>query len=638
MSKELLALANRPGGLHGLRIGLALSGGGFRATLFHLGVVRFLSDIGLLGNVTDVCAVSGGSILAAHLGSRWANYLPGEASFDGIARDLIELIENGVREKVVHRLPLYYVLSWLPRCGRFNATWVLRGQYESLYKRVGLVAISQSTVRIHLLATNLTIPGAAFCFSANGCEHHPSDGRAHFGPGSFKLARAVAASSAFPGLFPPLEVRHNEVGANQLEFGCARAFLTDGGVFDNLAVRALRELHNRRPFDLRIISDAGAMLDAKFETNYLRAWNYVPRIVDIMGERVCALEREEAPPDECHLSIHTLTSPSCVHTAIQQLLGGVRTDLDAFPNIVARSLVCHGYAVAKKQVLSKLADIGAAVVAAHGAGPPADGASAPWWVALQNLVAEVTPWEPYSPAPSTGSIAGDVAIVDEARQRRLKLVDFTNDIPALVVYILVLVLLIVGMWFVVPSVWSGVSHRIRDAVLHPNRGEYPKDKIINLSAEIANLSKEIYPNSDPKDPGSIERAGRAVGWQLLAQQLATHAAQAPERRKVYVVKQDIPFRGNYQQFFGQFRYKVEGVNPKIIDGIVFLRREIADGTDTPNYRQLSFRRDDEGKIVDNLINIDDPNDGESLWMLILVEGNQLPSAGAGLKGFLVQRY
>jgi hypothetical protein len=30
------------------KLGLALSGGGFRATLFHLGVVRFLRDVGAL--------------------------------------------------------------------------------------------------------------------------------------------------------------------------------------------------------------------------------------------------------------------------------------------------------------------------------------------------------------------------------------------------------------------------------------------------------------------------------------------------------------------------------------------------------------------------------------------------------------
>ena len=53
-------------GLTGMpRLGLALSGGGLRATLFHLGVVRFLRDAGLLRDITHIVSVSGGSILGA---------------------------------------------------------------------------------------------------------------------------------------------------------------------------------------------------------------------------------------------------------------------------------------------------------------------------------------------------------------------------------------------------------------------------------------------------------------------------------------------------------------------------------------------------------------------------------------------
>ena len=48
-------------------IGLCLSGGGYRAALFHLGAVRRLNELGVLSKVTTVSAVSGGSILAAHL-------------------------------------------------------------------------------------------------------------------------------------------------------------------------------------------------------------------------------------------------------------------------------------------------------------------------------------------------------------------------------------------------------------------------------------------------------------------------------------------------------------------------------------------------------------------------------------------
>ena len=49
------------------KFGLALSGGGFRASLYHLGVVRFLRDAGILPRITHITSVSGGSVFAAHL-------------------------------------------------------------------------------------------------------------------------------------------------------------------------------------------------------------------------------------------------------------------------------------------------------------------------------------------------------------------------------------------------------------------------------------------------------------------------------------------------------------------------------------------------------------------------------------------
>jgi NTE family protein len=46
---------------------LCLSGGGFRAALFHLGAVRRLHEVGTLDTVTTIASVSGGSQLSAHL-------------------------------------------------------------------------------------------------------------------------------------------------------------------------------------------------------------------------------------------------------------------------------------------------------------------------------------------------------------------------------------------------------------------------------------------------------------------------------------------------------------------------------------------------------------------------------------------
>lgn len=53
------------------RIGLALSGGGFRAAAFHLGVMRKLSAMNLLDRVDVFFCVSGGSIVGGFVACNW---------------------------------------------------------------------------------------------------------------------------------------------------------------------------------------------------------------------------------------------------------------------------------------------------------------------------------------------------------------------------------------------------------------------------------------------------------------------------------------------------------------------------------------------------------------------------------------
>src|SRR5436305_10349147 len=72
-------------------IGLSLSGGGFRATLFHLGAIRRLNEFGILPKLTTVSSVSGGSILNGFLASRLAAPLA-----NGIA-DYQNSVSNPVR-------------------------------------------------------------------------------------------------------------------------------------------------------------------------------------------------------------------------------------------------------------------------------------------------------------------------------------------------------------------------------------------------------------------------------------------------------------------------------------------------------------------------------------------------------------
>jgi len=45
-----------------MKIGLALSGGGVRALVFHLGVLKRLAQENLLEEITQISSVSGGSL------------------------------------------------------------------------------------------------------------------------------------------------------------------------------------------------------------------------------------------------------------------------------------------------------------------------------------------------------------------------------------------------------------------------------------------------------------------------------------------------------------------------------------------------------------------------------------------------
>src|SRR4029079_15075395 len=103
-----------------MRIGLALSGGGFRATLYHLGLVRFLRDAGILPSVTHITAVSGGSIIAAHLCLNWSRYNGSPSEFDAAAAELLSFVRLDVRNRIVRRYPLGLALQLPSRLAGFS--------------------------------------------------------------------------------------------------------------------------------------------------------------------------------------------------------------------------------------------------------------------------------------------------------------------------------------------------------------------------------------------------------------------------------------------------------------------------------------------------------------------------------------
>src|SRR5260221_3512756 len=92
--RSALTPAERSGRSEG--IGLCLSGGGYRAMLFHAGSLWRLNEAGVLGHIQRVSSVSGGSIIAARLCLCWQSlaFACGRAAPDRFQSQVIQPIRN----------------------------------------------------------------------------------------------------------------------------------------------------------------------------------------------------------------------------------------------------------------------------------------------------------------------------------------------------------------------------------------------------------------------------------------------------------------------------------------------------------------------------------------------------------------
>lgn len=258
----------------GCRIGLALSGGGFRAAAFHLGMLRKLHQLQLLQGIDLLSCVSGGSIAGATLAANWS------AGLD-VALDRLDIY---LRTKSI---AVGSVIGGIldPFESRLDK---LAESYErDLFGQKTLSAL-QSGPRIYLNATNLATGNMFFFVAGGGAAEAPEMGEHELGtvqaPG-FALSRAVAASSAFPPVFGPLRLDADIYPPGQ-QVGYVT--LTDGGVYDNLGVNP-GLLIDRNKLDYLITSDGGKPFTNTGEPTESGA-AVLKAALDIMMEQVRGLQ------------------------------------------------------------------------------------------------------------------------------------------------------------------------------------------------------------------------------------------------------------------------------------------------------------------------------------------------------------
>lgn len=257
-------------------IALCLSGGGFRAALFHAGAIRRLNELGVLSRVRTISSVSGGSIASGLLATVWTRL---ERVGDRFT-NLETLFEQPLRAfcgSNIRNGPLLWgrlnPRNW-PRLlsSAFSATDLLAVEYRRLLGSVRLSALPD-TPRFVFCAANLQT-GVSFELSARSIGDYALG---YAEPGPLTLAEAVAASSSFPFAFPPL-VRTMDVDAfsggdpKAVAAGFRpgpRVALTDGGVYDNMGLEPAWKTHATV-----LVSDGGTPFEIQART---RTW-LVPRL------------------------------------------------------------------------------------------------------------------------------------------------------------------------------------------------------------------------------------------------------------------------------------------------------------------------------------------------------------------------
>ncbi|MCH8247937.1 MAG: patatin-like phospholipase family protein, partial [Bacteroidetes bacterium] len=312
--------------------------------------------------VSHVFSVSGGSILAAHMAQHWDQYKSNDPIvFRRASNELVQFGLRDVRGRILRRWPLLGPFG-------LGRTTLLQHEYDRLFGGASLGTLTKGP-KFHFLCTSLT-RGSLCSFDRQSFSVVPADSDApveKYPADSVPLALAIAASSAFPPLFPPVKIARLP-GVPARDFR-GPEYLTDGGVYDNLGLSSVHRFLDAEEIDdlaLIIASDASALFD---EQPNRKRWHILARTArstNILMERLAVIDRE-AWPLRSSTNVITLSIKRAVGAfesvpgyryqpqdpTVQRLLKTVRTDLDLFNKELIRSLVMHGHEVAAEFFLGR---------------------------------------------------------------------------------------------------------------------------------------------------------------------------------------------------------------------------------------------------------------------------------------------
>ena len=264
---------------------LCLSGGGYRAMVFHIGVIWRLYETGLLQGIKRISSVSGGSITAGQLALAWRglSFKP-----QNVKNDFIPTFVDPLRAFAGITIDAESVILGALLPGSIGDR-IAKAYDEHLFQGKTLQDMPDEP-RFVINATNVQ-SGALWRFM----KPYMRDYRVgKVDKPAIPLAQAVAASSAFPPVLSPFELRLKD---SDFEPGTGldlqrppfttRVVLSDGGVYDNLGLETAWKRHQTV-----LVSDAGGKIEAEEEpeTDWAR---HSYRVLNLIDNQVRSLRRRQ---------------------------------------------------------------------------------------------------------------------------------------------------------------------------------------------------------------------------------------------------------------------------------------------------------------------------------------------------------
>ena len=270
-------------------IGIALSGGGFRAMLFHAGALLRMNELGLLSGAKRISSVSGGSITSGHLALSWSQLgAPVAGTYANFRNIVVEPILAFSRQKIDVVDALTGLLPWESASGEVAKS------YDGNLFHGKTLQDTPDTPFFVFCATNLQT-GVLWRFTKSYAGDYVIG---YLDKPVIAVADAVAASSAFPPVLSPFILKSDAASFRnwpdgphvpQADLSAYRSavVLCDGGVYDNHGIEPIV-----KTYLTNFVSDGGAPFERNptVHTDWI---SQLKRILDVTDNQVRALRRRD---------------------------------------------------------------------------------------------------------------------------------------------------------------------------------------------------------------------------------------------------------------------------------------------------------------------------------------------------------